>query len=127
LNFYYFLKRSNETFQNQMNNISISQNITQKNKTDFPNFSIFFHFSSYFIIFYHILSYFITFYHILSYFSKKIFLIDEDIEEDDIEGNKALTLEEFRSRALDKLETNNKKNQSGIKMKHKSQSKSKKK
>lgn len=49
------------------------------------------------------------------------------MEEDDIEGNKALTLEEFRSRALDKLEINSKKNQSGIKAKHKSQTKSKKK
>ena len=110
-----------------MNNISISQNITQKNKTDFPNFSIFSHFLSYFLIFSHILSYFILFSHILPYFIIFYHILDEDIEEDDIEGNKALTLEEFRSRALDKLETNNKKNQSGIKTKHKSQSKSKKK
>lgn len=54
-------------------------------------------------------------------------MLDEDVEDDEIEGNKALTLEEFRSKALDKLEMNSKKNQTGLKPKHKSQSKSKKK
>lgn len=88
-----------------MNNVSISQNITQKNKIEFPNFS---------------------FYNTKSFY-KSYFLPDEDLEEDDIEGNKPLTLEEFRARALDKLEINNKRNQTGIKTKHKSQSKSKKK
>lgn len=32
---------------------------------------------------------------------------DDDIEEDDIEGNKALTLEEFRVKAMEKLEVTN--------------------
>ena len=34
----------------------------------------------------------------------KIYYTDEEIDEEDIEGNKPLTMEEFRQKAFEKLE-----------------------
>lgn len=35
-----------------------------------------------------------------------LIILDEEIDEEDIEGNKPLTMEEFRQKAFEKLEVN---------------------
>ncbi len=39
-------------------------------------------------------------------FCNYLHLLDDEIDEDDIEGNKPLTMEEFRQKAFEKLEVN---------------------